>query len=800
MATTDMNAQIHIKDGNGNVNNIFPATKIENVEGLQSALNAKANTSDVISGLAGKVDKETGKGLSTNDYTTAEKNKLSGIEAQANKTIVDSALSSSSENPVQNKVVKAALDTKADASTVTTLSTNVNSLTSRVSQAETDIDTQTARIDAIAALPSGSTSGDAELMDIRVKVDGTTATSAGAAVRDQITNAKSDDNRTREIITNMLNRDYTGLTFEKGTFNFNTGKFSPNASTGTHIGTIVMVPENSVLWYKNVTSGFVFHYIEYDDYFGNVVDYKLNVSTGKIQLHSNTRAVALIITNTSYSSAITVNDGDKVSLEIVSELRNTVGNTEASLMISNTSVIVDTTHSTITLKAGGFAGLRFGNNRLLNITQNEDLVISSTGFNNLQSLVYNTETGLFSCVNSGTYYNYDPKYLFLGYLWGKDIKLNVYPRYVVDGKYVYTKDLTIEQYVSSYGNIITVGSNQIHIDTVNNKITYNPTSSDYCKCMYGRGVTQRIDYDIDYDCDFSQLKEIYFDPDAGEFVDKDAGSVQIVGGNLVFIGYVFGDDWSALNIYPGYYLNDKYIRTCNTASKGIMHGYPKIAVVGDSISTYQDISPARPYYPRGDVQSVHDTYTYVAAETSGANIVQLQTQSNATIRYQITEGVDNYGYADSWVTAVKNSNPDLILINLGVNDTFSNFAIGDIHAVRTLNDADALKTTDLFGAYQYTIMKYQSNCPNATVVCIIPSSTVSSDAAFTPERFNAISDMIAKCATYHGCPLVDLRKCGINYMNNSSYKFDGIHPNKAGMKKMGLYLSEELVKISRSLS
>ena len=60
--------------------------------------------------ISGKVDKEPGKGLSTNDYTTTEKNKLAEIEAQANKTVVDSELSSSSENPVQNKVVKAALD------------------------------------------------------------------------------------------------------------------------------------------------------------------------------------------------------------------------------------------------------------------------------------------------------------------------------------------------------------------------------------------------------------------------------------------------------------------------------------------------------------------------------------------------------------------------------------------------------------------------------------------------------------------------------------------------------------------
>lgn len=201
MATTDMNAQIHIKDGNGNVNNIFPATKIANVEGLTSALNAKADTTTVNNQLSGKVDKETGKGLSTNDYTTAEKNKLSGIEAQANKTVVDSALSSSSENPVQNKVINAALSIKADISAIDALATTVSdkadrttvtALTSRVSQAEIDIDTQAARIDAIASLPSGSTSGDAELMDIRIKTDGVTATSAGAAVREQVASLSDD--------------------------------------------------------------------------------------------------------------------------------------------------------------------------------------------------------------------------------------------------------------------------------------------------------------------------------------------------------------------------------------------------------------------------------------------------------------------------------------------------------------------------------------------------------------------------------------------------------------------------------
>ena len=52
------------------------------------AADAKA-TGDAI---AKKVEKVTGKGLSTEDYTTAEKTKLGAIETEANKTIIDASL------------------------------------------------------------------------------------------------------------------------------------------------------------------------------------------------------------------------------------------------------------------------------------------------------------------------------------------------------------------------------------------------------------------------------------------------------------------------------------------------------------------------------------------------------------------------------------------------------------------------------------------------------------------------------------------------------------------------------------
>lgn len=64
--------------------------------------------------LNNKVDKVSGKQLSTNDYTTAEKNKLAGIATQANKTTVENVLTSTSTtnalSAAQGKVLKVALD------------------------------------------------------------------------------------------------------------------------------------------------------------------------------------------------------------------------------------------------------------------------------------------------------------------------------------------------------------------------------------------------------------------------------------------------------------------------------------------------------------------------------------------------------------------------------------------------------------------------------------------------------------------------------------------------------------------
>lgn len=63
--------------------------------------------------LDNKVDKVTGKGLSTEDYTTSEKTKLSGIETEANKTVVVQTTGSSTTDVMSQNIVTTELNSKA---------------------------------------------------------------------------------------------------------------------------------------------------------------------------------------------------------------------------------------------------------------------------------------------------------------------------------------------------------------------------------------------------------------------------------------------------------------------------------------------------------------------------------------------------------------------------------------------------------------------------------------------------------------------------------------------------------------
>ena len=90
---SDRNAAILVETnrakGAESANATAIANEVERATGVEETLN-----SNITQLQTQKVDKVEGKGLSTNDYTTPEKNKLAAIEAEANKYVLPAATTS----------------------------------------------------------------------------------------------------------------------------------------------------------------------------------------------------------------------------------------------------------------------------------------------------------------------------------------------------------------------------------------------------------------------------------------------------------------------------------------------------------------------------------------------------------------------------------------------------------------------------------------------------------------------------------------------------------------------------------
>lgn len=82
-------------------------------------------------------------------------------------------------------------------------------LVTKIDELESEINAVSSRVDNLASLSEGSTTADAELIDIRVGADGTQYDSAGNAVRSQIEQNKRDMNIFSDVLGIGTTTDYT---------------------------------------------------------------------------------------------------------------------------------------------------------------------------------------------------------------------------------------------------------------------------------------------------------------------------------------------------------------------------------------------------------------------------------------------------------------------------------------------------------------------------------------------------------------------------------------------------------------
>lgn len=114
--------------------------------------------------------------------------------------VINTQLSSIAQSckTISADVPKVTTGTSEDGSTtITVINKDGTTTTTKLvdGTARASVNTLSARMDTFTSLPEGSTSGNAELADIRVGADGTTYDTAGNAVRGQISELKSDLNK-----------------------------------------------------------------------------------------------------------------------------------------------------------------------------------------------------------------------------------------------------------------------------------------------------------------------------------------------------------------------------------------------------------------------------------------------------------------------------------------------------------------------------------------------------------------------------------------------------------------------------
>ena len=259
---------------------------------VTSSLATKANASDVTTSLATKVDKVTDKGLSTNDYTTAEKTKLAAItgtntgdqDLSSYVTITQLATKANASD------VTTSLTAKANASDLTTsLATKVDKVTGK--ELSTN-DFTTAEKTKLAAI-TGTNTGD------QVNITGNAGTATKLQTSRTINGIAFDGSADITLPTPASGIPYTGATqaVDLGAFNLTVmtvngitlGRgLNGNTDNNIAIGKDVL---------RSVTNGSYLTAVGHEALYSNTTGYN-NTAIGSAALKANTSGLA----NTSIGS------------------------------------------------------------------------------------------------------------------------------------------------------------------------------------------------------------------------------------------------------------------------------------------------------------------------------------------------------------------------------------------------------------------------------------------------------------------------------------------------------------------
>lgn len=214
------------------------------------------------------------------------------------------------------------------------------------------------------------------------------------------------------------------------------------------------------------------------------------------------------------------------------------------------------------------------------------------------------------------------------------------------------------------------------------------------------------------------------------------------------------------------------------------------AVLGNSISTYQGTMPnGYPYYYSQALMNKEDMWWSILEINTNSIMLANSSWSGATVSFRHNVDTCSFFYSDTRILSLsRNGIPDAIIVLGGTNDWNRNVLLG--------SQKDEGNVNTLFGAYLLMVRKLINKYPQSKIfLCsILPRKQghdIKNSSGWTIREGNELIRTIANKLNVY---FLDLDECGLA-TDIASYTFDGLHPNKTGMRLIADNMTIEVATI-----
>lgn len=227
-----------------------------------------------------------------------------------------------------------------------------------------------------------------------------------------------------------------------------------------------------------------------------------------------------------------------------------------------------------------------------------------------------------------------------------------------------------------------------------------------------------------------------------------------------------------------------------------------ISFMGDSITTYSGwnnntaynstIGSNAVWYTSEKLSSVNDTWWKKTVDNLDLKLCVNNSWSGSRVTTtSSTTSAACMSRAQNLHNNVKNKNPDIIVVYIGINDFNNGVSLGSFEGVSDIYDS-ATKTyigdlTEFADAYATMVHKMKKAYPKADIyLCTLAQYNTS---------LVSWNNVIKQIGKTFGCEIVDFyNDTPMDTTNKATYTLDNLHPNSSGMNEMYECLKTSLKK------